>query len=121
MADYQATRDATVAEMYALTTELATLEPPSAEMQQLLFSLRDSQAGMDLFARVNAGVTQPRELFAPSTGSEPVQKADDYFASGRRPSKPRSSVDIRRPRPTSSHAGHSTACRRIYALPLDGG
>jgi flavin-dependent dehydrogenase len=64
MADYQATRDVTVAEMYALTTELATLEPPSAEMQQLLFSLRDSQAGMDLFARVNAGVTQPRELFA---------------------------------------------------------
>ena len=42
---------------------------------------------------------------APSTGSEPVQKAGDYFASGRRPSKPHSSVDIRRARPTSSHAG----------------
>jgi hypothetical protein len=33
-------------------------------MQQLLASLGHIQAGMDLFARVNAGVTPPRELFA---------------------------------------------------------
>jgi flavin-dependent dehydrogenase len=65
MADYQATRDATVAGMYAMTLDLATLEPPSPEMQQLLASLEDSQAGMNLFARVNAGVTPPQELFAP--------------------------------------------------------
>jgi hypothetical protein len=42
---------------------------------------------------------------APSTGSEPVQKGGGYSASGRRPSKPRSSVDIRQARPTRSHAG----------------
>ena len=64
MAEYQATRDATVAGMYAMTIDLAALEPPSPEMQQLLASLKDSQAGMDLFARVNAGVTPPQQLFA---------------------------------------------------------
>jgi flavin-dependent dehydrogenase len=64
MADYQAVRDATVAGMYALTIDLASLEPPSAEMQRLLASLSDTQSGMDLFARVNAGVTPPQELFA---------------------------------------------------------
>ena len=63
MAGYQATRDRAVAEMFALTTDLATLEPPSAEMQRLLMSLSKSQAGMDLFARVNGGVTPPHDLF----------------------------------------------------------
>jgi hypothetical protein len=31
--------------------DLAALEPPSPEIQRLLASLTDSQAGMDLFAR----------------------------------------------------------------------
>ena len=39
------------------------------------------------------------------TGSEPVQKAGDYFASGLRASKPRSSVGLHTEQPTSSHAG----------------
>ena len=42
---------------------------------------------------------------APSTGSEPVPKAGDYFASGRRPSKLRSSVKISAGRPASSRTG----------------
>jgi hypothetical protein len=64
MARYQTERDDAVSAMFDLTTELATLEPPSPPMQQLLLSLSASQAGMDLFARVNAGVTSPQELFA---------------------------------------------------------
>lgn len=63
MANYQSTRDAAVAGMYALTTELATLQPPQPEMEQLLLSLHGSQTRMDLFARVNAGTSPPGELF----------------------------------------------------------
>ncbi len=62
MANYQSTRDAAVAGMYALTTDLATLQPPPPEMEQLLLSLHGSQAGMDLFARVNAGTSPPDAL-----------------------------------------------------------
>lgn len=62
LAQYQASRDAAVVGIYDLTTELATLEPPSPPMAELLLSLRASQAGMDLFARVNAGVTPPGRL-----------------------------------------------------------
>ena len=64
MAGYHTARDLAVAGIYELTTELATLEPPSPQMQKLLLSLHESRAGMDLFARVNAGVTPPHELFS---------------------------------------------------------
>ncbi|HET9422419.1 MAG TPA: NAD(P)/FAD-dependent oxidoreductase [Nocardioides sp.] len=64
MADYQAVRDAAVNGMYDLTCELAMLEPPPPEMAQLFGSLVGDQVGMDLFARVCAGVTPPEELFA---------------------------------------------------------
>lgn len=63
MANYQSTRDAAVAGMYALTTDLATLQPPPPEMEHLLLSLHGNQTGMDLFARVNAGTSPPEELF----------------------------------------------------------
>ena len=64
MADYQTVRDAAVNGMYELTCELAMLEPPPPEMERLFGSLVGDQAGMDLFARVCAGVTPPEELFA---------------------------------------------------------
>jgi hypothetical protein len=67
MADYQSRRDRAVDSMYDLTTDLATLEPPSPQMHELLLSSGQSQAGMNLFARVNAGVTAPHELLAAVT------------------------------------------------------
>ena len=69
MADYQAVRDAAVNGIYDLTCELATLEPPTPEMQQLLGSLVGDRAGMDLFARVCAGVSPPEDLFAHAAGA----------------------------------------------------
>ena len=69
MADYQAVRDAAVSGIYELTCELATLEPPTPEMQQVLGSLVGDRTGMDLFARVCAGVTPPEELFAHASGA----------------------------------------------------
>ena len=55
MGDYQATRDAHVLPMYEFTSQLATLEPPPPEMQQLLGAVHGNQDAMDGFARVNAG------------------------------------------------------------------
>ena len=64
MADYQATRDSQVLPMYELTCELATLEPPPPELQQLLGAVHGNQEAMDAFARVIAGVTSPAEFFS---------------------------------------------------------
>ncbi|MCW2540957.1 MAG: oxidoreductase [Frankiales bacterium] len=65
MADYQSTRDGHVLPMYEFTTQLATLQPPPPELQQLLGAVHGNQEAMDGFARVNAGVTSPAEFFAP--------------------------------------------------------
>jgi 2-polyprenyl-6-methoxyphenol hydroxylase-like FAD-dependent oxidoreductase len=67
MADYQSRRDAQVLPMYEFTTELATLEPPPAELQQLLAAIAGNQDAMDGFAQVNGGVTSPAEFFSPAS------------------------------------------------------
>lgn len=64
MGVYQATRDEHVLAMYEFTTQLATLEPPPPDLQQLLGAVHGNQAAMDGFARVNAGVTSPTEFFS---------------------------------------------------------
>jgi 2-polyprenyl-6-methoxyphenol hydroxylase-like FAD-dependent oxidoreductase len=64
MGDYQTTRDEHVLPMYEFTTELATLEPPPAELQQLLAAVHGNQDAMNGFARVAAGVTSPAEFFS---------------------------------------------------------
>ena len=64
MGDYQATRDTHILPMYEFTTQLATLEPPPPDLQQLLGAVYGNQDAMDGFARVNAGVTSPAEYFA---------------------------------------------------------
>jgi 2-polyprenyl-6-methoxyphenol hydroxylase-like FAD-dependent oxidoreductase len=61
---YQAARDQQVLPMYEFTTELATLEAPPPELQQLLAAMHGNQEAMDGFARVFAGVTSPAEFFA---------------------------------------------------------
>ena len=50
--------------MYEFTAELASLEPPPPELQQILQAAHGNQDAMDGFARVNAGVTSPREFFS---------------------------------------------------------
>jgi hypothetical protein len=50
--------------MYELTAEIASLEPPSPELQQILEAAHGNQDAMDGFARVNAGVTSPVEFFS---------------------------------------------------------
>jgi hypothetical protein len=64
MGEYQSTRDDEVLPMFDFTCQLATLQPPPPEMQQLLGAANGNQEAMDGFARVNAGVTSPAEFFA---------------------------------------------------------
>jgi hypothetical protein len=51
--------------MFEFTCQLATLEPPPPELQQLLGAMHGNQPAMDGFARMNAGVTSPAEFFSP--------------------------------------------------------
>ena len=55
MADYQHARDQRVTPMYEFTCQLATLEPPPVEMQQLLGAAHGNQEAMDGFVQMNAG------------------------------------------------------------------
>jgi 2-polyprenyl-6-methoxyphenol hydroxylase-like FAD-dependent oxidoreductase len=65
MREYQRTRDERVKSMYEFTCQLATLEPPPPEMQQLLGAIHGNQKAMDDFARMNAGTLSPAVFFAP--------------------------------------------------------
>ena len=65
MAGYQRTRDACALALYEFTTQMATLEPPPPEMQQLLGALHGNQDAMDAFVSIIAGTVSPVEFFSP--------------------------------------------------------
>jgi 2-polyprenyl-6-methoxyphenol hydroxylase-like FAD-dependent oxidoreductase len=65
MSEYQRARDARAKAMYDFTCQLATLEPPPPEMQQLFVAIHGNQKAMDQFARMNAGTISPAEFFSP--------------------------------------------------------
>ena len=64
MGEHQSARDQHVLSIYEFTANLATQEPPSAEMQQLLGAVHGNVEAMNGFARVQAGVTSPAEFFS---------------------------------------------------------
>jgi hypothetical protein len=66
MAGYQAERDTHSIPLYEFTTQLATLEPPPPEMQQLLGTIHGNQPAMDAFVSVTAGTLSPIEFFDPA-------------------------------------------------------
>jgi 2-polyprenyl-6-methoxyphenol hydroxylase-like FAD-dependent oxidoreductase len=65
MQEYQRSRDARVKPMYDFTCQLATLQPPPPELQQLLRAIHGKQAAMDDFVRMNAGTISPAQFFSP--------------------------------------------------------
>lgn len=65
MADYQRKRDEHALAMYEFTCQLATLEPPPPEMQQLFGAIHGNREAMDGFVRANAGTISPAEFFSP--------------------------------------------------------
>lgn len=66
MAECQRVRDEHVLPMYEFTCQLASLEPPPPEMQQVFAAIHGRKEGMDAFAQMNAGTISPREFFSPS-------------------------------------------------------
>jgi 2-polyprenyl-6-methoxyphenol hydroxylase-like FAD-dependent oxidoreductase len=75
MATYHSTRDARVLPMYEFTTQLATLEPPPVELQQLLGAMHGNREAMDAFVSVVAGTLSPVEFFAPESISRILSSA----------------------------------------------
>jgi 2-polyprenyl-6-methoxyphenol hydroxylase-like FAD-dependent oxidoreductase len=65
MGEYQRARDEHVRPMYEFTCQLATLQPPPPEMQQLLGAMQGNQKAMDGFAQMNAGTISPAEFLSP--------------------------------------------------------
>jgi 2-polyprenyl-6-methoxyphenol hydroxylase-like FAD-dependent oxidoreductase len=64
MGEYQRERDERVLPMYEFTCQLATLQPPPPEMQQLLGAIQGNQKAMDGFVQMNAGTISPAEFGA---------------------------------------------------------
>jgi 2-polyprenyl-6-methoxyphenol hydroxylase-like FAD-dependent oxidoreductase len=64
MADYQRTRDEHAVPMYEFTCQLAAMEPPPPEMQQLLAAIHGKQEAMDRFVQMSAGTVSPAEFFS---------------------------------------------------------
>ena len=67
MGTHQRTRDARVRDMYHFTTDLATMEPPPPELQQLLAAIDGNARAMDQFASVFAGTLSPPSSSHPVT------------------------------------------------------
>jgi 2-polyprenyl-6-methoxyphenol hydroxylase-like FAD-dependent oxidoreductase len=65
MSEYQRVRDADALPIYEFTTQMATLEPPPPELQQLLGAVHGNADAMDAFVSVIAGSVSPLEFFAP--------------------------------------------------------
>lgn len=65
MSSYQQDRDAAVLPIYEFTTQLATLEPPPPELQQLLGAVHGNQEAMDDFVSVTTGTVSPVAFFDP--------------------------------------------------------
>ena len=57
---------------------MATLEPPSPDRQQLFGAIHGKQKAMDGFAQVNAGTISPAEFFSPlNLGGDHGRRASD--------------------------------------------
>jgi 2-polyprenyl-6-methoxyphenol hydroxylase-like FAD-dependent oxidoreductase len=76
MGEYQSTRDEHVLPMYEFTTQLATLQPPPPELQQLLAAVQGNPEAMEEFARVNGGVTSPAVFFSDWLGPATKPSSD---------------------------------------------
>jgi 2-polyprenyl-6-methoxyphenol hydroxylase-like FAD-dependent oxidoreductase len=75
MTSWHWARDNDARPSYEFTSQLATLEPPPPEMQQLLGSVHGNQEAMDGFVSVVAGTVSPVEFFSPDNIGRIMQAA----------------------------------------------
>ena len=80
LAQYHEARDKRAAPIYDFTTQMATLEPPPPEMQQLMGAVAGSQSSMDAFVSVVAGTMSPIDFFAPEHVGAIMQAAGERTA-----------------------------------------
>jgi hypothetical protein len=66
--------------VYEFTCQLAMLEPPPPEMQQLFAALAGNQADTDRFMGVLAGTTLVPDFFAPENVGRIMQAAQTRAA-----------------------------------------
>ncbi|MFI7063749.1 NAD(P)/FAD-dependent oxidoreductase [Kribbella sp. NPDC050124] len=64
MSTWHQERDTQAMPLYEFTSQLATLEPPPVEMQQLLAAAHGNQDAMDGFVSVISGALSPAQYFA---------------------------------------------------------
>ncbi len=70
MADVHRTRDEHALPIYEFTTQMATLEPPPPELQQLIAAMQGNQRAVDAFVSVLAGSVSPVDFFDPANLGE---------------------------------------------------
>jgi len=75
LAAWQRARDERALPMFEMTCQIAALEPPPPEMQQLLGGIIGNRPAMDAFIRMNAGTISPPEFFASMMPPPPAQAA----------------------------------------------
>lgn len=75
MSAWHRARDEKVLPLYEFTAQMATLEPPPPEMQQLLGAVYGDQDAMDDFVSVSAGTLSPAAFFAPENVGAIMQRA----------------------------------------------
>jgi 2-polyprenyl-6-methoxyphenol hydroxylase-like FAD-dependent oxidoreductase len=66
LAAWHSARDERALPIYEFTTQMATLEAPPPEMQQLLSAMHGNSAAMNDFVSVVAGTMSPEEFFDPA-------------------------------------------------------
>ncbi len=74
MGEYQRLRDEHVLPMYEFTCQLATLEPPPPQMQQLFGAIHGNRTAMDGFVQMNAGTISPAQFLSPAN-TETIMRA----------------------------------------------
>jgi 2-polyprenyl-6-methoxyphenol hydroxylase-like FAD-dependent oxidoreductase len=62
MAEWHRVRDEQALPMYEMTCQLASMEPPPPEMQQLLGAIAGRRRAMDAFVQMNAGTISPADF-----------------------------------------------------------
>jgi len=82
MGEYQRERDEHVMSMYEFTCQMATIEPPPPEMQQLFDAIARSREAMDGFVQMNAGTIAPSRFFAPENIGAIMRTAELASKSG---------------------------------------
>ena len=75
LADHQATRDRRVKPMYDFTCQLATLEPPPPQMQQLFAALRGNQETTNQFFSAITGSRSLPAFMSPENLHQIVERA----------------------------------------------